>query len=613
MFRVTHFLVADSTATDGLLGAIDLGSSSTMYSSRGRLALLNPFSATPTTSVATTGLTNGAPIQIAQVLDNTDDIEKELGMIKTGIIDAKKIVSVRKLIGSDDYTRQVKFFGSPIATAASISTITPTAAPTTATAVTSGTYYFVAGTPNRLYLCTQSGTTAAAAPTHVAGSVVSGGAIYQFVGFYGASGTLRTLADYSLVGASGAITGGLTIDVDKEYSFSVRMRSFVANTISPYGYLRGYSALASNNYLNPTTGVLTTNSAYAPFSAMFGIVKQFAEDKTIDKLAKVHAVLSYVVSGGTSGTATRCIVFSDSTTLPTYLNATQGGITPDAVVDVTAYSSWHEAFQAVNAAASITFAASANYDNSSTTGAGFYYSASLITEALEQTGFFNSADLTQFPFRFDSVKLNGYFQEGPYHDRLAFTGSGQPLNSGVTTQTPVVYDRTASGSISSGSVAINTFLQAPLGTNATPGLGHALITAGDAVWINSTGNGSAAGHFTPQGEMKFPNLMQNEVKYLAHEYQSYALKYKQQFTGVRYNALVMDPTQAKVNFAGPYVLYFIEYMPYENFAYTSVQPTTQMSIIAVPGNFGTTITNLDTIFGSAVTIQYPGTSVEVSA
>jgi hypothetical protein len=600
-FRVTHFLVADSTATTGIAGATDLGAASSVYGIRGRLVLLNPFAANPTTTIATTGLTNATPIQIAQILDNTDDIEKELGMIKTGIISAKNLISVRKLIGSDDYTRQVKFFGSSIAQP----TLTSTAgaAPTTATSVTAGAYYYVSDTPNRLYIVASSGTTAAAAPTHVSGTVASGTASYTFIGFYsGTAANVRTSTDYSLVGTSGAISGGLTIDVDKEYSFSVRMRSFVANTISPYGYLRGYSALASNNYLNPTTGVLTTNSAYAPFSAMFGIVKQFAEDKTIDKLAKVHAVLSYVVSGGTSGTATRCIVFSDSTTLPSYLAASQGGITPDAVVDVTAYSTWHEAFQAVNAAASITFSTSSNYDNSSTTGAGFWYSASLITEALEQTGFFNSADLTQFPFRFDSVKLNGYFQEGPYHDRLAFTGSGQPLNSGVTTQTPVVYDRTASGSISSGAVAINALVQ----SIASGASGNAIISAaGDAVWINTTST-----TYAPQGEMKFPNLMQNEVKYLAHEYQSYALKYKQQFKGVRYNALLNDPTQAKVNYAGPYVLYFVEYMPYETFAYTSTQPMTQLSIIAVPGTLVTTIANLDTIFGTAVTIQYPGTTTE---
>jgi hypothetical protein len=601
-FRVTHFLVADSTATDGIAaGSVDLGTASSVYGIKGRLALLNPFAANPTATIGTTALTNATPIQIAQILDNTDDIEKELGMIKTGVINAKNLISVRKLIGSDDYTRQVKFFGSSIAQPTL--TATAGAAPTTATAVTAGAYYYVSATPNRLYVVASSGTTAAAAPTHVSGTVASGTASYTFIGFYsGTAANVRTATDYSLVGTSGAISGGLTIDVDKEYSFSVRMRSFVANTISPYGYLRGYSALASNNYLNPTTGVLTTNSAYAPFSALFGIVKQFAEDKTIDKLAKVHAVLSYVVSGGTAGTATRCIVFSDSTTLPSYLAASQGGITPDAVVDVTAYSSWHEAFQAVNAAASITFAASANYDNTSTTGAGFWYSASLITEALEQTGFFNSADLTQFPFRFDSVKLNGYFQEGPYHEKLAFTGSGQPLNSGVTTQTPVVYDRTASGSISSGAVAINALVQ----SIASGASGNAIISAaGDAVWINTTST-----TYAPQGEMKFPNLMQNEVKYLAHEYQSYALKYKQQFTGVRYNALVMDPIQAKVNYAGPYVLYFVEYMPNETFAYTSTQPMTQLSIIAVPGTLVTTIANLDTIFGSAVTIQYPGTTTE---
>lgn len=599
-FRVTHFLVADSTATDGLVTGFDLGSSSTMYTNRGRLTLLNPFSSTPTTSVSVTALTNAAPIQIAQILDNTDDIEKELGMIKTGIIDAKKIISVRKLIGSDDYTRQVKFFGSNIATPTL--TATSGAAPTTATSVTAGAYYYVSGTPNRLYVVATTGTTAAAAPSHVSGTVTSGTAAYTFVGFYtdATAANVRTSTDYNVGALAASTTSGLSIDVDKEYSFSVRMRSFVANTISPYGYLRGYSALASNNYLNPTTGVLSTNSAYAPFSAMFGLVKNFAEDKTIDKLSKVHAVLSYAVSGGSAGTATKVYVFTDSSSAPTFLNSTLAGAVSPTVVDVTQYTTWHEAL----AANSFTPAASANYDNSSTTGAGIWYSATLIAEALEQTGFFNSADLTQFPFRFDSVKLNGYFQEGPYHDRLAFTGSGQPLNSGITTQTPIVYDRTASGSISSGSIAINRVLQVK-GTSGTYAIASA---AGDAVWIDPDGT-----NYIPQGEMKFPNLMQNEVKYLAHEYQSYALKYKQQFKGVRYNALLSDPTQSKVNYAGPYVLYFVEYMPYENFAYTSVQPTTQMSIIAVPGNFTTLIGNLDTIFGSAVTIQYPGTSTEYGA
>ena len=114
-FRVTHFLVADSTATDGIAaGSVDLGTASSVYGIKGRLALLNPFAANPTATIGTTALTNATPIQIAQILDNTDDIEKELGMIKTGVINAKNLISVRKLIGSDDYTRQVKFFGSSI-------------------------------------------------------------------------------------------------------------------------------------------------------------------------------------------------------------------------------------------------------------------------------------------------------------------------------------------------------------------------------------------------------------------------------------------------------------------------------------------------------------------
>jgi hypothetical protein len=604
-FRVTHFLVADSTATNGIAGATDLGAAADVYGIKGRLALLNPFAANPTSTVGTAALAN-TPIQIAQILDNTDDIEKELGMIKTGIISAKNLISVRKLIGNDDYTRQVKFFGNNIK---ALPTGTPVSSTVWAAAgnPTLNTYWHVLASgsnPSRLYQVTSAGTSGATAPTHLSGTGGSGTAVYTFIGlFNGTTAPIVTFGgnaveDYDFGGIAASTVSGLSIDVDKEYSFSVRMRSFVANTISPYGYLRGYSALASNVYVNPTTGVLSTNSAYASFSAMFGIVKQFAEDKTIDKLAKVHAILTY--AAGSAGTVARSFVLSDSTTLPTYLNATQGGQAP-VVIDVTQYSSWHEALAAL--VTPWVPGTSSNYDNSSATGAGSFYSATLVAEALEQTGFFNSADLTQFPFRFDSVKLNGYFQEGPYHDRLAFTGNSQPLNSGITTQTPVVYDRTASGTITSGSIAINALISNSL-TSTAP----LLIPSGNGIWFNSTGSG-----YIPQGEMKFPNLMQNEVKYLAHEYQSYALKYKQQFKGVRYNALLSDPTQAKVNFAGPYVLYFVEYMPNETFAYTSTQPMTQLSIIAVPVNLSTTIANLDTIFGSAVTIAYPGASTEVSA
>ena len=63
--------------------------------------------------------------------------------------------------------------------------------------------------------------------------------------------------------------------------------------------------------------------------------------------------------------------------------------------------------------------------------------------------------------------------------------------------------------------------------------------------------------------------------------------------------MLMDPTQAKVNYNGLYNLYYIEYMPYETFPYTSTQAMPQLTIIAVPQNLTTLISNLDTILSTS--------------
>jgi len=95
-FRVTHFLVADSvsdsTTIEGLANA-SMGA----FAADGTDRNLDGISGALT-----------LPFQLVQGLNRTDAIEKELGVIKSGVINPSKIVSVRKLVGSDDYSRQGK-------------------------------------------------------------------------------------------------------------------------------------------------------------------------------------------------------------------------------------------------------------------------------------------------------------------------------------------------------------------------------------------------------------------------------------------------------------------------------------------------------------------------
>lgn len=580
-FRVTHFLVADSTATDGLQTstAIDALTS-------GRLAVLKPFAADPTVSGANNGnsaLTAATPVQFVQGLDTTDPIQKEMGLVKSGIIDSNKIVSVRKMYGSNDYSRQVKIFGST----PTVTTPTNTAAFAVGTAGTVGNFYHVVGAsglPTRVYKLTAGNAVGnyASTPTHLSGSVViagatSGSGTFEYVDHYYdtttfAAGSLAVNETGITVPAPSSTVASLALTANKEYSFSVRMRSAIANTLSPYGLLRGYSSLASDTFIS-STGVKTVNNAYTAFSVGFGIVKNFALDEQISKFAKVYAI---VVNKDNSSTVTSFIFGKDSSA-PAFLSATQGGVSA-TYKSVSSYSTWLDLVRDLTVTCDVSNAT-----------AGTNFTLSFVVEGLEQPGFTNDYDITLFPYKWDFVKLNGYFQEGPYHSKLAFTGTADVINAGVTTQTPITFDRTASGTITEGTIAINPVITKLAGSGK-----HTISRPGYPVIFNSTST-----TYVPFTALRFPNLLQREVKYIAHEYQSYSNKYKQQFQGIKYNALVMDPQQSKINFNGPYNLYYVEYLPYENFSYTSTDRMTQMTIIAVPQNLATTNSDLDTVFGTS--------------
>jgi hypothetical protein len=185
-------------------------------------------------------------------------------------------------------------------------------------------------------------------------------------------------------------------------------------------------------------------------------------------------------------------------------------------------------------------------------------------------------DPTVFPYKWDIVRLNGFFHEGPYGRVYDWYNTGA-INAGVSTQTPIVFDQTQSGLITPFTIAINTI-------NFTDDAGTPVAStqvAGFAIgrYISGATNAKT---FSIENQVKFPNLLKEEVRHIAHQYQSYSLKYKQQFKSPRYNAMVMDPFQSKIDAAGPYTLYYIEYAPEVDIAYTSTQQMTNLTIIAVP-------------------------------
>lgn len=584
-FRVTHFLVADSTATDGLQTSTAITDLSS-----GRLAVVKPFDSDPTVSAAnngTTALASSTPVQIVQGLDITNPIEKELGLIKSGIIDTNKIVSVRKMYGSSDYSRQVKVFGSTVSTAYAAGTSTNTSAFAVGTAGTVNRFYHVVGdnnTPTRVYKLTAVNAVGnyASTPTHLSGSVTiagatSGSGTFQYVDHYYDTTTFP-VASLSVnengltVSAPASSVASLSLATDKEYSFSVRIRSAIANTLSPYGLLRGYSAFASDTFIS-STGVKTVNNAYTAFSVGFGIVKNFALDEQISQFAKVYAIIVNKDSGST----VKSFIIGKDASAPAFLSTTQGGETA-TYKSVSSYSTWLDLVRDLTVTCDVSSAI-----------AGTNFTLSFVVEGLEQSGFINDADLTLFPYKWDFVKLNGYFQEGPYHSKLAFNGNTSVINTGVTTQTPITFDRTASGTITEGTIAIN-----PVIVKSENSQKHIITRPTYPVIYNATST-----TYVPFNVLRFPNLTQREIKFIAHEYQSYSLKYKQQFQGIKYNAMLMDPLQSKINYSGLYNLYYIEYMPYGDFSYTSTMPITQLTIVAVPQNLTTTTSNLDTLFGTS--------------
>lgn len=599
-FRVTHFLVG-STSYD----ALSTENLQTLTNGKLGVYLAADDSATAGTA---TQKTSGTKFYFAQGLDRTDAIEKELGLIKSGVIDMGKILSVRKLAGSDARSRQVKFFGT--APSSELYTGSP-AATSGSTGVTAaaGTYY-VSVSNNHLYFCISGGATGAALATTAPGAAGSvyrlGAATFIYVGTTAAADL--TLAEFPVPSAT---TGSLDIEVDKEYSFSVRVRSAKANTISPFGITRGYSSgTASSVYVNPSTGATQTNNAYAPFSAMFNLVKAASVDPMLTEFAKLSSYLN--MCNTTNGTVTDHVIFTYDDTITTtakiFLPTSASTVTtpmpvfiaPSAtaaavagaaiVINVKNYVTWNEALAAGRALVAGFYTPTQTAANTIT---GHTYTATLILEGLDQTNFnltYSSGitDLTAYPFKFDYVRLNGYFLEGPYGQSLAYvTGANNvlPINAGVSTQTPITFDKTQSGLITVASILSS-------GTYITNSL--TLLPSGMVVeYSNSL--------YNFEEQIKFPNLLKEEVRHLAHQYQSYSLKYKQQFRSPRYNAMIMDQFQSKIDAAGPYTLYYIEYLPAVDVSYTSTQQMNNLTILAVPSAKTGLIGEIDTVLnGGAI-------------
>ena len=533
------------------------------------------------------------PFQLVQGLDRTDAIQKELGVIKSGIINPSKIVSVRKLVGSDDYSRQAKVFG---AAASMISYNGGGTAFPTSDSVTANAFYYISSGSHLFYCIVSSGNTAGSLPTTtglVVGEIVASGSnLFIYLGGTYVSGTIVTSNRMRITPPTSTGVGTLEFEADKEYTFSVRARSAQANNISPAGIVTGYSAMSAGTFINTRTGASSTSDGYAPFSALFNLVKNFADDTMLASFANVTAAMYYCST--TDGTVTDVIYFKNGnilnadsthlgistntgTNIPSHLllagNATSAR---EVIIDVTKYTTWHEALTAAQVVVPGTLGTHRTVVLPGTT-----YSAALIVDAKEQTNYNLSyasgvTDPTVFPYKWDIVRLNGFFHEGPYGKNYDWYSTAA-INAGVSTQTPIVFDQTQSGLITPYTIAINAINFNDFGgTACTQAVGFAI-----GKYSSVSGSTGASKVFTGvETEVKFPNLLKEEVRHIAHQYQSYSLKYKQQFRSPRYNAMVMDPYQSKITANGPYTLYYIEYMPEVDTSYTSTMPMTQLTIIA---------------------------------
>ena len=355
--------------------------------------------------------------------------------------------------------------------------------------------------------------------------------------FFG--GSVSVVSDKFQFGAlsntDGVLVPSLTIEADKDYSFSVRVQSAQANTLSPHGLTWGTSVKANDNYNG------TTHALYSPFSVAWGIVKGFADYQPLKDFVKVSAYLQVLdeTTQGSSGANIQSFLFHygaapSSTTFKYEAGGLASAVNQLVPVDSATNTTWQLAVAGLGTAFDISDITSANVV------AGNHYTLTIIVEALPQPNFVNNSDITLFPYKWDFARVAGFFVNGPL--------APSPFNT-ITTQTPIVASRSESGVITS--LTYNT-------------------AAASLAAINSD-------------VVRFPNLLTREVRHIAHQYQSYPLKYKQQFMGVKYNPLMLDPQQTTYVDAAATAVYdilMIEYLPNQDYSYSSTMPMTQMTMVA---------------------------------
>jgi hypothetical protein len=357
----------------------------------------------------------------------------------------------------------------------------------------------------------------------------------------------------ALSNTDGVLVPSLTIEADKDYSFSVRVQSAQANTLSPHGLIWGTSVKANDNYNG------ATHALYSPFSVAWGIVKGFADYQPLKSFVKVSAYLQVLdeTTQGTTGANIQSFLFHYGTAPSTTTFKYEAGGLASAVnqlvpVDSATNTTWQLAVAGLSTAFDVSDITSANVV------AGNHYTLTIIVEALPQPNFVNNSDITLFPYKWDFARVAGFFVNGPL--------APSPFNT-ITTQTPIVASRSESGVITS--LTYNTSSLAAINSDV----------------------------------VRFPNLLTREVRHIAHQYQSYPLKYKQQFMGVKYNPLMLDPQQTTYvdGAAGDvYDILMVEYLPNQDYSYSSTMAMTQMTMVAgSTANQKTQLANLGAALATA--------------